>query len=242
MPHILRLPGRPSLSSFRLAKLQRSVRSAVPDSVSVAARFCHFVALERALEPSEQTILNRILDYGLNDSHIIEHGVLLLVTPRLGTISPWSTKATDIARRCGLSAVTRIERGVAYFVATHAYTDAAPVYARVAPLIHDRMTETVLPSLDSADALFRQFAPQPLTNVEVLRGGRARLERANRDMGLALAPDEIDYLHAHILRLKRDPTDVELMMFAQANSEHCRHKIFNARLDHRRRAASPVAI
>jgi phosphoribosylformylglycinamidine synthase len=145
--------------------------------------------------------------------------------PRIGTISPWSSKATDIAHHCGLDQVERIERGVAY------WTDrvlASGEKDLLAPLIHDRMTETVLESFDDAARLFEHIAPQPLATIDLVREGRAALERANRDLGLALSADEMAYLADHFERVGRNPTDVELMMFAQANSEHCRHKIFNA--------------
>jgi phosphoribosylformylglycinamidine synthase len=150
----------------------------------------------------------------------------LLVTPRLGTISPWSSKASDIARNCGFAAVKRIERGTAFHVA--GVTGDGRRLQVLAAHLHDRMTESVLTSIDAARALFRHVAPQPLTTVDLLGGGRAALIRANVEMGLALSDDEIDYLVENFGRLRRNPTDVELMMFAQANSEHCRHKIFNA--------------
>ena len=150
-------------------------------------------------------------------------GRLVLVTPRLGTISPWSSKATDIARQCGLGGlVNRIERGTAF------HLEGDGDLAKALPHLHDRMTETVLGSLHEADALFRHVAPKPLAQIDVLGRGRAAIEDANRAMGLALAPDEIDYLLAYFEGHRRNPTDVELTMFAQANSEHCRHKIFNA--------------
>ncbi|MDX8401075.1 MAG: phosphoribosylformylglycinamidine synthase, partial [Mariprofundaceae bacterium] len=148
-----------------------------------------------------------------------------VVTPRIGTISPWSSKATDIARLCGLESLARIERGIAWRIGG---VDAARREA-VAALIHDRMTESVLEDVAAMRALFAHHAPAPLVRVDVLGGGRAALERANREMGLALSPDEIDYLLENFTQMGRNPTDAELMMFAQANSEHCRHKIFNAR-------------
>ena len=149
---------------------------------------------------------------------------MILVTPRLGTISPWSSKATDIARQCGLPGlVRRVERGTAF----HIEGDSGDLAAAL-PVLHDRMTEAVLTSLDQADLLFRHVEPKPLAEIDVLARGRGALEAANRALGLALAPDEIDYLLAWFEGQGRNPTDVELTMFAQANSEHCRHKIFNA--------------
>jgi phosphoribosylformylglycinamidine synthase len=153
---------------------------------------------------------------------------LFLVTPRLGTLSPWASKATDIARHCGLEQVLRIERGTAYWVSTAGVSLSEEARQVLAGLLHDRMTETVLGALDDADKLFVHMDPQPLTSVDILAGGRAALEAANRSLGLALSEDEIVYLVENFTRMGRNPTDVELMMFAQANSEHCRHKIFNA--------------
>ncbi|HYC15287.1 MAG TPA: phosphoribosylformylglycinamidine synthase, partial [Stellaceae bacterium] len=156
-------------------------------------------------------------------------GELLLVVPRPGTISPWASKATDIGHSCGLASIDRIERGVAYRIATRRSQPLSEAdRATLLPLIHDRMTEAVFASLDDARRLFTRFGPRPLQKIELASGGRAAIEKADAAMGLALSADEIDYLDAHFRRAGRDPTDVELMMFAQANSEHCRHKIFNA--------------
>ncbi len=154
----------------------------------------------------------------------------LLVVPRLGTISPWSSKATDIAQHCALPQVERIERGMAYYFKTRTGKELTGQELKaILPLLHDRMTESVLFDFDGiAEKIFRHGTPVPLSTVDILGGGRAALEAANRDMGLALSADEIDYLVENFHKLKRNPTDVELMMFAQANSEHCRHKIFNA--------------
>jgi phosphoribosylformylglycinamidine synthase len=195
----------------------------------VHAEYWHFVELERALSDAEARRLDRVLAYGPAGAAGATRGELMLVVPRFGTISPWSSKATDIARHCGLEMVRRIERGVAYYlVARDARTLTEAERTALLPHIHDRMTETVLLSFDEAGRLFAHFAPAPLAAVDVLDGGTAALERANREMGLALSPDEIEYLVEQFRRVARNPTDVELMMFAQANSEHCRHKIFNA--------------
>jgi phosphoribosylformylglycinamidine synthase len=220
MSAILKLRGAAALSAFRLEKLNARLAALHPSIRLEAADFWHFVELARALTPAEERVLGRLLESG-EAAGDARRGRMMLVVPRLGTISPWSSKATDIARSCALGAVRRIERGVAYYVSGEARPEVAAILA-------DRMTESVLPSLDAADALFRHFEPRPLAAVPVLRGGRAALERANAAMGLALAPDEIDYLLEHFRAIGRDPTDVELTMFAQANSEHCRHKIFNA--------------
>ena len=229
MPQILRLRGRSALSAFRLSKLSRSATAAVSRLSGIHAEFWHFVQIARALSATERARLERLLTYGSADALAETRGELMLVVPRPGTVSPWSSKATDIACHCGLEVVQRIERGVAYVVSTRdggALT--AGERAALAPLIHDRMTETVLAAFEEAERLFEHFQPRPLATVDVMGGGAAALERADREMGLALSPDEIEYLAQQFGRMRRNPTDVELMMFAQANSEHCRHKIFNA--------------
>ncbi|HET7197826.1 MAG TPA: phosphoribosylformylglycinamidine synthase [Burkholderiales bacterium] len=213
MPDILKLRGPRALSEFRLAKLLEVLKKVDPAVRSVSAGFWHFVETARALEGAERRVLERLLDYGPPAPDA--QGALYLVVPRPGTISPWSSKATDIARNCGLAAVARIERGTAFRVASQK--------PGIAACLHDRMTETVLASLDEADALFRHVAPRPLGLVSV-----ARIREANRELGLALSEDEVEYLERAYRSLGRDPTDAELTMFAQANSEHCRHKIFNA--------------
>jgi phosphoribosylformylglycinamidine synthase len=222
---ILRLPGGTALSDFRLEKLNASLRAARPGACVVATRHWHFVEAEREPSAEERLVLDRLLHYGppAPPAELLD-GRMLLVTPRPGTISPWSSKATDIARQCGLSGlVRRVERGTAF----HLEGNAEDVEG-ARPFLHDRMTEAVLASLDEADLLFRHVAPKPLARIDVLGRGRAAVLDANAAMGLALAPDEIDYLLAWFEGEGRNPTDVELTMFAQANSEHCRHKIFNA--------------
>ncbi len=225
---VLTLPGAVALSPFRVEKLLASLSRRLAEAIEVDTRFVHFVALEAALSADEMGVLERLLTYG-TPAKGEPRGTLLLAIPRFGTESPWSSKATDIAHNCGLAKVARIERGVAYFVATRdgralSEADRAALHER----IHDRMTETVVSRYEQAAALFHHARPAPLATVDILAGGKAALEQANAAMGLALAPDEIDYLVDAFTKLARNPTDVELMMFAQANSEHCRHKIFNA--------------
>jgi len=226
--HILTLPGALALSPFRVEKLLASLPRALAEAITVDARFVHFAALSAPLDAAETQRLERLLTYG-TPAQGEPRGVLLLVLPRFGTVSPWSSKATDIVRNCGLAKVVRIERGVAYYVTAR---DPGPLSERsrraLDRAIHDRMTQTVVEDVGAAAKLFEHFKPQPLATIALAADARAALERANGEMGLALAPDEIDYLAASFARLGRDPTDVELMMFAQANSEHCRHKIFNA--------------
>jgi len=225
---VLTLPGAVALSPFRVDKLLASLPRALAEAIGLEARFVHFAAVSAPLPADETKVLERLLTYG-PPARGEPRGELLLAIPRFGTESPWSSKATDIARNCGLAKVERIERGVAHFVATR---DGAPLSERsraaLGAAIHDRMTECVVASYEEAGALFHHATPRPLETIDVRGAGRGALERANAALGLALAPDEIDYLLEAFAKLGRNPTDVELMMFAQANSEHCRHKIFNA--------------
>jgi phosphoribosylformylglycinamidine synthase len=229
MPTILTLPGARALSQFRLDKLLKQARQALPKLAGIRVQYWHFAKLARPLVASEREVLGKLLTYGPRSGHEDLHEAIALVVPRLGTISPWSSKATDIAHACGLAAVERLERGMAVRFEPAAGVALDPAAWRsLLPLIHDRMTETVLSSLEEADALFHETRAQPLHQVDLLGRGSAALEEANRAMGLALSQDEIAYLRDYFTRIQRNPSDVELMMFAQANSEHCRHKIFNA--------------
>ena len=225
---VLTLPGAIALSPFRVEKLLASLPRPLAEAITIDTRFVHFVALAAPLEASETAVLEKLLTYGTPATGV-PVGVLLLVLPRFGTVSPWSSKATDIVHNCGLAKVQRVERGVAYYITAR---DPGPLSERsrraLDRAIHDRMTETVVTEFEAAAQLFEKHAPQPLATVDLVRGGREALEEANGSMGLALAPDEIEYLVENFRKLGRNPTDVELMMFAQANSEHCRHKIFNA--------------
>ena len=224
---MLILSGAPAVSDFRLQKLLAAIRGRVEHVTGLASRFQHFVDLERELAGDERGILESLLHYGPRAPESIPEGRVVLVVPRFGTVSPWSSKATDIAHVCGLDAVRRIERGIAYYVEAGApLTDVE--WSAVSALLHDRMTETVLRDAAEAGALFAHAAPKPLATVPLLAEGVAALERANATLGLALSDDEIAYLDRAFREQGRDPADVELMMFAQANSEHCRHKIFNA--------------
>ncbi|QNH07905.1 phosphoribosylformylglycinamidine synthase [Pseudomonas sp. B11D7D] len=225
---MLILRGAPALSAFRHGKLLEQLTSKVPAVTGLYAEFAHFADVTGVLSADEEQVLARLLKYGPSVPVQEPSGKLFLTIPRFGTISPWSSKASDIARNCGLAKVQRLERGIAYYV-SGALSEADS--AAVAALLHDRMTQLVLSALEDAAALFSHAQPKPLTAVDVLGGGRAALEQANQDLGLALAEDEIDYLVKSFNDLGRNPHDIELMMFAQANSEHCRHKIFNASWD-----------
>ncbi|MEX1081238.1 MAG: phosphoribosylformylglycinamidine synthase [Halofilum sp. (in: g-proteobacteria)] len=234
---MLCLPGCRALSAFRLSRIHERLQPVLPDLVEAWAFYLHFVDVERPLDADERDRLDRLLDYGEDEdddadespSALYVDDASLIVIPRPGTVSPWSSRATDILHNCGLDAVRRIERGVAWRLDSGGRVlDAAGARAAWG-LLHDRMTESVISSPQEAGALFERQSPQQLRTIPLLWEGRAALEAADRELGLALDPDEIDYLVARYAELSRDPTDVELMMFAQANSEHCRHKIFGAR-------------
>jgi phosphoribosylformylglycinamidine synthase len=226
---MLRLRGSAALSPFRLDKILAALKGVAPRITHLYAEFWHFAWTEGELSAAQQDTLKQILTYGPKMAEETPSGELFLVVPRPGTISPWSSRATDIARHCGLESMQRLERGIAVYAAT---VDGSPLTEdekrALKPLIHDRMTEAVFGRLDDAEKLYHEAQPAPLSTVDILGGGKAALVAANSDMGLALSPDEIDYLVENFTRIGRNPTDVELMMFAQANSEHCRHKIFNA--------------
>jgi phosphoribosylformylglycinamidine synthase len=224
---MLTLTGSRALSNFRRDRLLEALAARIPQITDVRAVYVHFVTLERDLNNEEQAHLARLLEYGEAPPDESPAGTLLLVTPRFGTISPWSSKATDIAHNCGLTAVQRIERGTAYYITADTPLSEHEL-ALAAGLVHDRMTEQVFYQMEEALGLFEETEPAPLGVVDLDDDPRKALEAANTRLGLALSDDELDYLVMNYQALGRNPTDVELMMFAQANSEHCRHKIFNA--------------
>jgi len=225
------LPGRTALSAARKVSALARIRVVAPEVTAVEARWVHIVVSDRELTVDEVEQLSSMLSYGPADPppgpprrlETVET-VSFVVTPRVGTVSPWSSKATDIAHVCGLTAVTRIERGLEWTL-----TGDSVDVTKVGALLSDRMTESVITrEADLAKIVASGGAPRPLRTVELGQSGIATLEEASKRLGLALAADEIEYLVKRYGELGRDPTDVELMMFAQANSEHCRHKIFNA--------------
>lgn len=227
---MLRIRGSQAYSNFRIQKLLTSVQQQLPTVLGIDTEFQHLVKLvedSQGLDQNEQIKLERLLSYGPAMSAVEHQGQRLFVLPRFGTISPWSTKATDIVAHCGLSKITRVERGVAFYVNAKKALSESDL-AVLASLIHDPMTESVVTELDQAQALFRNEQPKPLFEVPLLERGKSALVDADKELGLALSEDEIDYLAEQYESLKKNPTDVELMMFAQVNSEHCRHKIFNA--------------
>ena len=223
---MLILSGTKALSEYRLKQLITQLKTIHPSVNHLSARFVHFIDVDTQLSDQEQDKLSNLLSYGNDVSDEQIQGQTFLVIPRPGTISPWSSKASEIAERCGLLAVKRIERGVEYIVSSDTPLNSE-CKDKIKSLIHDRMVQTVFESIDGLD-LFVSHDPQPLQTVSVVEQGRNALVEANTKLGLALSDDEIDYLVDSFQTLGRNPTDVELMMFAQANSEHCRHKIFNA--------------
>ncbi|WP_312960451.1 phosphoribosylformylglycinamidine synthase [Stutzerimonas nitrititolerans] len=225
---MLILRGAPALSAFRHGKLLAQLTAKVPAVSGLYAEFAHFAEVSGTLGADEEQVLARLLKYGPSVPVQEPAGRLFLVVPRFGTISPWSSKASDIAHNCGLDKIQRLERGIAFYVQGELSEGDAQL---IAAALHDRMTQLVLERFEDAANLFSHAQPKPLTAVDVLGGGRAALEQANVELGLALADDEIDYLVTSFTDLGRNPYDIELMMFAQANSEHCRHKIFNASWD-----------
>ncbi len=221
------LRGAPALSEFRVSKLLDGCKKAGVSVDSIYAEFVHFADLSSELTENEKAVLVKLLTYGPAIKEGKTDGALFLVTPRPGTISPWSSKATDIANNCGLTKIKRLERGIAYYVKSSSKLDDE-AKAIVKSLIHDRMMEAVFFDMNDASALFTTQEPAPLTSVDILGRGIEALEEANVSLGLALSHDEMEYLVKSFKGLNRNPNDVELYMFAQANSEHCRHKVFNA--------------
>ncbi|EEQ11289.1 Phosphoribosylformylglycinamidine synthase [Yersinia mollaretii ATCC 43969] len=220
------LRGSPALSAFRITKLLSRCQDAHLPVSDIYAEYVHFADVSAPLSADEHARLQRLLKYGPSLPEHAPKGRLLLVTPRPGTISPWSSKATDIAHNCALPQVLRLERGLAFYIQGPNLNESQ--WQQLSALLHDRMMETVFTDLQQAEQLFSHHQPAPVQRVDILAQGRSALEQANTKLGLALASDEIDYLLAAFTGLGRNPTDIELYMFAQANSEHCRHKIFNA--------------
>ena len=224
------VPGGSALPAFRAASLLERIQAVAPQVTGVTANHVHLVASDEALADDDAETVAQILDYGpAAENPATDQGeptASLVVAPRLGTISPWASKATDIVRNCGID-LHRVERVTEYTLTLDAPLTHDQWHA-AADLLHDRMTESVLASRDDATEVFAEKDAEPMAHVDLIGEGPAAIERANTEFGLALSDDEVDYLVDAFTRLDRNPTDVELMMFAQMNSEHCRHKIFNA--------------
>ncbi|EKB30544.1 phosphoribosylformylglycinamidine synthase [Sutterella wadsworthensis 2_1_59BFAA] len=224
---VFELNGARALSDFRAARVLAALQRVSSNIEAVSGRFVHFVHASRELTKAEEERLASLLTYG-DAAEDVRADLAFMVVPRLGTISPWASKATDIVKNCGIEGVLRVERGTVYSLALKAPLTEEEA-AQAAGVLHDRMTESVVARDFPAENLFVELEGRPMAIVALVEEGRPALERANVEMGLALSPDEIDYLTDAFTKIGRNPTDVELMMFAQANSEHCRHKIFNAR-------------
>jgi phosphoribosylformylglycinamidine synthase len=227
---MLRLRGGQALSKFRIQKVVAELQQRFPALQSIQSEYQHLVSLKPSVErltSAQEDTLSRILAYGPKSAEVEHVGQRVYVIPRIGTISPWSTKATDIAQHCGLEDIARIERAIAFYIQGDSEFTASEL-SQIATELHDPMTESVLYQIEDAQVLFNSDMPRRLLEVPLLSDGRSALEAANIELGLALSDDEIEYLVAQYTQLGKNPTDVELMMFAQVNSEHCRHKIFNA--------------
>ena len=226
---IKNLRGAPALSDFRVNKLLDQCAQLQLPVTEIYAEFSHFAQLNDELATNEAKVLQQLLTYGPTIEEHEPEGLFYLVTPRPGTISPWSSKSTDIAHNCGLTKVERLERGMAYYVIVE---DGVKLNTEqeqaLISLLHDRMMESVFSHFSDTDKLFVSAEPGELTAIDIENGGKKALVSANVELGLALADDEVNYLFENFTKLGRNPHDIELYMFAQANSEHCRHKIFNA--------------
>lgn len=220
--------GSRALSEFRLAKLKQAFAEAGIKVTSVSTHYVHFYDAKEDLSSEEVSVLEKLLTYGPKDVESKDEGELFMVIPRIGTISPWASKATDIAKNCGLAKIRRIERGIAYYIKKDGGKFTASERQSVSALIHDRMMENVLSSMEEAAALFERQTPAPFKTVALTTEGMDAIRKANVELGLALSEPEMEYLMDSFKDLGRDPTDIELYMFGQMNSEHCRHKVFNA--------------
>ena len=218
--------GPASHSPFKLESLLRRLQSIDQNIDDLGARFIHLIDSKNDPDEEQDRILDSILEYGPGWPFGNDEGFKVFTLPRFGTTSPWSSKATDIAKVCGLTSIEKIERGVIFTLALKD-KDSAPSKEAI-EMLYDRMTEVVITDLKQAKEIFSSLEPQPFSDVDILSDGKKALETANIELGLALNNDEIDYLLEQFTKLNRNPTDAELMMFAQANSEHCRHKVFNA--------------
>ena len=215
--------GNPAHSEYRLNQMLTSM-SAVTAVQGLSTRFVYFIEASQPLTSEERSHLMTLLN-GCEMDIQLERMPDCVVTPRIGTLSPWSSKATDIMHTCGIAHIQRIERGIAYFFEGLPSENSDKVLDKILPLIHDRMMEQVIFQPEAAEALFSHQAPKPFTRVALLEEGLPALQKANQDLGLALSEGEMQYLLQAFQSLGRNPVDAELMMFAQANSEHCRHKI-----------------
>ena len=216
--------GIHALRNFKVKTLQKKLQSKLPNLTLLFTEYIHFIESDTKLNPEDKSHLDKLLNYAplINTSNSVDR---VIVTPRQGTISPWSSKATDIVHLCGLKQIKRLERGINYHFNRQLKAGELDI---VLNIIMDKMTESYLNNIKDADLLFNELEPTAHQNIDVILLGKSAIEKANIELGLALSDAEIEYLYNQFSALARNPTDIELMMFAQANSEHCRHKIFNA--------------
>ncbi|MSQ80412.1 MAG: phosphoribosylformylglycinamidine synthase [Candidatus Methylopumilus sp.] len=226
---IIHIAGGPAYSKFRKEKLLTKLQQINTQIKDICSEFIHIVWYEKYITTSEKNVLEKILHYGPKANPLKFKSNSIITIPRPGTISPWASRATDIATHCGLSQIKRIERGIAIYLELKDGSELPLKQKEIlSSLLHDRMTEVSIFNIDDASILFSHLPPKPIVYAEILKNGKKILDDFNKNLGLALSEDEIDYLFNYFTSIKRNPTDAELMMFAQANSEHCRHKIFNA--------------
>ncbi|MEY4148805.1 MAG: phosphoribosylformyl-glycineamide synthetase, partial [Pseudomonadota bacterium] len=226
---IVHIAGGPAYSKFRKEKLLGKLQKVNGQIKDIHSEYIHIVWCEKKITDTEKVILEKILHYGPKAHSLKYKNNSIITIPRPGTISPWASRATDIANHCGLHDIKRIERAIAVYVELKDESLLSQDEKKgLSLLLHDRMTEISIFDLDEAQSLFSHLPPKTIQFAEILEGGKQVLNDFNKNLGLALSEDEIDYLFNYFISIKRNPTDAELMMFAQANSEHCRHKIFNA--------------
>jgi len=216
--------GIQALRNFKVKTLQEKLQSKLPNLSLLCTEYIHFIDSDTKLNPEDKFHLDKLLNYApsINTSNSIDS---FIVTPRQGTISPWSSKATDIAHLCSLKQITKLERGINYHFNRQLKTEELDIILNI---IMDKMTESCLNNIEDVGLLFNELEPKECQNIDVMLLGKSAIEKANIELGLALNKGEIEYLYDQFSALARNPTDIELMMFAQVNSEHCRHKIFNA--------------
>ncbi|WP_341765010.1 phosphoribosylformylglycinamidine synthase [Candidatus Providencia siddallii] len=220
------LYGPKALSDFRINNLLSIFIKKNIHIKNIYTKYIYFIDLLSPLTSNEKNKLNELLkyDFNLKKQKIIEK--LIIVVPRLGTISSWSSKATNIAYNCNLLKINRIERGIAYYIKATSLSSSELNYIKI--ILHNKMTENIFTSFEEIKLMFKKHKPLPMKTINVINNGRVELENINKKIRLGYSEDEITYLLNVFLKLQRNPTDVELYSFAQINSEHCRHKIFNA--------------
>ena len=216
--------GIQALRKFKINTLNEKIKRLIPGLELIGTEYIHFIETDKDLSQSNKKTLHKLLNYS-PEVNLEDSKYTITVAPRIGTISPWSSKASDICKLCGLSVISRIERGINYHLNR---TINANELVTLLELVMDKMTQSHLQSLSDSELLFNELMPNEFITIDILGLGKSAINKANNELGLALSQSEINYLFDSFTAIKRNPRDIELMMFAQANSEHCRHKIFNA--------------